>query len=67
MVHYSYWHTVYNYASVLETASPRFSTSADFFTYVVFVCIAIVVGNTRLLLFFLISLPIFGTSHYLPA
>ena len=35
---------LYNYGSKLETASPRFSQPGDFFTYLVFVCAAILVG-----------------------
>lgn len=36
--------TVYTYGSKLETASPRFSQPGDFFTYLVFVCITVLVG-----------------------
>jgi len=36
---------LYTYGSMLETASPRFETAADFFTYIVFVCTTILVLN----------------------
>jgi hypothetical protein len=55
--------TVYTYGSKLETASPRFSQPGDFMSYILFVCLTILVGNFSL--FFRVDF--FSTSQYLPA
>jgi len=54
---------VYTYGSKLETASPRFSQPGDFFTYIVFVCLTVLVGHTSPDISMLYVL---GTSHICP-
>ncbi len=55
---------VYTYGSKLETASPRFSRPADFYSYIIFLWVTILVSFKCIFDVFLLVL---HTSYYLPA
>jgi hypothetical protein len=44
------------YGAKLEIASPRFSQRADFFAYICFVCVVILVSRTSVIIFLLLPM-----------